>query len=553
MAIFEQGAAVVVGISRYQFVPPLLETVTNDAIRIRRLLVNPQQCAYDPTRVELLLNGEATKQTILDAISRLANRCTENSTAIFFFSGHGGTSIKNPSKCYLLPVGSRSDSDEAIAQTSISAKEFSKAWSRVRAKRKLVILDCCHAAGAVVFKNNSVVKLGFQDRMLGKLQAGRGDVVISSCREEEVSFVFPNDENSLFTKHLLAGCEGGVRSQDGLIRVLQLFDYVATHITKDFQGQHPILKCDVQDNFPIAMWKGGQKLPAAQFELATQKHKPATKAAPLPKRTSVILACLALALLVVLVISTSGYWGAFSNNSSKDNRELDSNRSISAGSANQNADSAKRGEVAKPSMLKPKTVHVNYVARDRTRLPHDSPAQRFTDLGEVGADVFETSANEFVNVEIRLEQAAYCYLFALNPTDDPVARIQLCHPESEFQEPAESSGFGYPQQKDLKFPLNDGIGQVAFVLVKSTTPLPSFAEWRDLHLGKNFPWRKTQDGTVWQYEDKSLAPLIKQGSTPRGDPISLGRADSVLQQVIRHLEEKNVDFHLLAFPVLEAF
>ena len=35
----------------------------------------------------------------------------------------------------------------------------------------------------------------------------------------------PGDENSVFTKHLLAGLTGGVPSDDGAVRVFDLFEF----------------------------------------------------------------------------------------------------------------------------------------------------------------------------------------------------------------------------------------------------------------------------------------------------------------------------------------
>jgi hypothetical protein len=44
---------------------------------------------------------------------------------------------------------------------------------------------------------------------------------------------------------------------DGLIRVLDLFHYVAAEVAKSLDSQNPVLTTRTQDNFPIALRKGG--------------------------------------------------------------------------------------------------------------------------------------------------------------------------------------------------------------------------------------------------------------------------------------------------------
>jgi hypothetical protein len=52
---------------------------------------------------------------------------------------------------------------------------------------------------------------------------------------------------------------------DGLIRVFDLFNYVAEHVAETAPGrQHPIFKAaDLEDNFPVALERGGTKSASA--------------------------------------------------------------------------------------------------------------------------------------------------------------------------------------------------------------------------------------------------------------------------------------------------
>ncbi len=82
---------------------------------------------------------------------------------------------------------------------------------------------------------------------------------MASSRENELSWILPNAANSLFTQHLLGGFRGGIQSNDGLIRIFDLFEYLQPKVTADKPSQHPIFKAELEENFPIALFLGGQK------------------------------------------------------------------------------------------------------------------------------------------------------------------------------------------------------------------------------------------------------------------------------------------------------
>ena len=91
------------------------------------------------------------------------------------------------------------------------------------------------------------------------LKAGRGRVILASSRSTEYSYVFPGATHSLFTHHLLAGLQGGIPSDDGVIRIFDLFEYLQPRVTGDQPNQHPLFKAELEENFPIALYLGGKK------------------------------------------------------------------------------------------------------------------------------------------------------------------------------------------------------------------------------------------------------------------------------------------------------
>ncbi|MEA3397614.1 MAG: toll/interleukin-1 receptor domain-containing protein, partial [Chloroflexota bacterium] len=148
-----------------------------------------------------------------------------------------------------------------VNETAISGDEFTGALRAIPARKVVVVFDCCHSGGIGQPKDVAapVIKAGFSDRYYDALKEGRGRVILASSRSTESSWVLPGAENSLFTQHLLAGMRGGIPSDDGLIRIFDLFEYLQPRVTGDQPNQHPIFKAELEENFPVTLYLGGQK------------------------------------------------------------------------------------------------------------------------------------------------------------------------------------------------------------------------------------------------------------------------------------------------------
>jgi uncharacterized caspase-like protein len=262
MPTFPEAHALVVGIAAYRHLRPLPATVLNDAEAIHTALVDPGVGAYNVGNVRLLRNDQATRDALRAAMADLARAANDRSTVFIYFSGHGGRLESGPAADdYLLPADAVYPDEAALAASALSAAEFTAALRAINARKLVVILDCCHAGGLGEAKD---FKGGLSGGTLDQLQAGFGRVVIASSRGSESSWVQPGDAHSVFTKHLLAGLRGGAPAPDGLVRIFDLFHYLQPRVTADQPNQHPVLKAEVEENFPIALSLGGKALaPAA--------------------------------------------------------------------------------------------------------------------------------------------------------------------------------------------------------------------------------------------------------------------------------------------------
>lgn len=254
--------ALVIGIADYLHITRLPGIVRQDALDIRDLLVDPERCGYPGENVSLLLDGQATREAILAALAGLAERAGPASAVFVYLSSHGGrvTSGARAGE-YLFPVDTILASDDELARTAISGDEFTAALRAIGARKVLVIFDCCHSGGIGQPKDAAapLVKAGIPDAWCERLATGRGRAILSSSRDSEYSYVLPAAANSLFTQHLLGGLSGGIPSEDGLIRVFDLFEYVQPRVTHDQREQHPVFKADLEENFAVALYAGGRQ------------------------------------------------------------------------------------------------------------------------------------------------------------------------------------------------------------------------------------------------------------------------------------------------------
>lgn len=263
MSSMDNAHALVIGIANYQSldITPLPESVTKDAQDMYNLLINPNTCAYPSDNVKLLLDGEATQATIRQELEKLAQQTNEHSIVFFYISSHGGRIRSGEyAGSYLLPVDTKDLLGASLNQTAISGEEFTEALSKIPARKAVVVFDCCHAAGIGELKGDEAgdFKKGLPESYYQTLQSGRGRAILASSRETEYSTVMPGAENSLFTQHLLAGLQGGALGSGGVIRILDLFNYLQPKVTADQPGQHPILKVEIEENFPVALYLGGK-------------------------------------------------------------------------------------------------------------------------------------------------------------------------------------------------------------------------------------------------------------------------------------------------------
>lgn len=179
---FVSGHAVIVGVGAD------LPTTVQDAEGLGKILCDPERCAYPPDQVRVLTNGKSTRGQVLTALDRLVEVAAEDATVVIYYSGHGyevGTPIGT--EYFLMPYGY---DVKNLPGTAIRGAELTPRIRAIRARRVLLLLDCCHAGGLDPSRSPGVqlTKAPLPAEAQQLLAEGRGLVLVASSRASEKSF-----------------------------------------------------------------------------------------------------------------------------------------------------------------------------------------------------------------------------------------------------------------------------------------------------------------------------------------------------------------------------
>lgn len=241
---FRQGHALIIGTG-----DPGIEVTERDAQGLHALLIDDSKAGYPKVQAKLLVRAEATRQNILDELDKLAARVERDpdrdTTVMIYFSGHGLRGDGQTPTYYLIPHGYQIGAE---ATTAISGSEFSDRIAAIKARKLMVFLDCCHAAG--VPKTPGFKPAAIPPDLESRLGRGSGVVIMASSRDDEKSYT--GTPYSVFTACLLEALEGR-GSSDSYAYILDVIAYLMRHVPSRQPNQHPMIKkmLDLGENFPI--------------------------------------------------------------------------------------------------------------------------------------------------------------------------------------------------------------------------------------------------------------------------------------------------------------
>lgn len=221
-SLYRESWAVIIGIDAYKRWPRLTYAAA-DARAIRDALVTRFQ--FQPSHVTLLLNEQATKANILEALGdRLDQRRVHREDRVFvFFAGHGATRAlpSGGALGYIIPV----DADlEHYTSTAISMTNFRDISDQIPAKHVLFVIDACYG-GLALMRGGTAYRDEVTRRVARQMLTAGG-------ANEQVADNGPRG-HSIFTWTLLQALEGRAdANRDGYVTASEIYAFVGPGVSE---------------------------------------------------------------------------------------------------------------------------------------------------------------------------------------------------------------------------------------------------------------------------------------------------------------------------------
>ncbi len=252
----ENVYGLIIGISNYKD-PAItkLDYTRADAEGIFKILADPKLVGIKQDKIKMLLDGDATKFNIEDAISDwLYKNADKDSTVLVYFAGHGGLEEDRQGlekeKTYLLPYDSIFGK---LFTTAISTSRFHELLASIRSKKLVFFLDSCHSGGICVRKGARDISPEFNPSI--QLADGEGRLVIAAAQPDQRSWENEKLGHGIFTYHLIEALSGAAdANKDGCVTISEVYNYLGNNVPKTTMQltgnkQEPLFSGDFKRDF----------------------------------------------------------------------------------------------------------------------------------------------------------------------------------------------------------------------------------------------------------------------------------------------------------------
>ncbi len=231
--------AVIIGVSQYAHMPVLRYT-DDDAYRMYAFFKSPEGGALDDEQIRILIDEDATKKKILEAMEKVFTQAGEDDLVVLYFSGHG-------LKGSFLPI------DFDGFDNKVLHTEINDILRRSPAKHKLCIADACHSGSLLAMKGSIGSTLETYYKRLA--QSEGGTALIMSSKGEETSLESKGLRQGVFSHYLIRGLKGEADAdKDKIIEIGELYNYVSKEVIQyTARRQSPVLKGQFDVDMPIGV------------------------------------------------------------------------------------------------------------------------------------------------------------------------------------------------------------------------------------------------------------------------------------------------------------
>jgi uncharacterized caspase-like protein len=230
------GRRVALLIATFDYRDPALRQLRSpgrDACELQDVLSDPRIGGFD---VQTLVN--ASSGEVQEGIEDFCSDRHPDDQLLIYLSCHGV--LDDYGRLYYATANTRR---QRLAATAVPAAWLNERLEDCRARRQVVVLDCCHS-GAFARASKGDAPLSLQQRFEPH---GRGRVVLTASRSTEYSFEGeqPSGEGvpSVFTKAIVEGLATGDadRDRDGMITVTDLYHHLYETVRSAEPRQTPEL------------------------------------------------------------------------------------------------------------------------------------------------------------------------------------------------------------------------------------------------------------------------------------------------------------------------
>ncbi len=221
---------VIVGIADYLDNEALkdLRFTINDARILSNFYRSKNGGAVSENSIVLLLDNEATKENIVNKTKALFSKAGPNDMIVFYFSGHGDVMKENGTPAlHLIPH----DFSGTSKKSALPISTIEDLFKSSAANKKLLMLDACHSGGTLPQLKgrftNHLASLEDKDvAILTSSDFGETSLEINSIGEGRGLFSY------FLTNALIYNSSDCDTNTDGIVSILELFDYVRNGVSK---------------------------------------------------------------------------------------------------------------------------------------------------------------------------------------------------------------------------------------------------------------------------------------------------------------------------------
>ena len=239
--------AAVIGINQYKNRKLNLKYARNDAEAFADYMKT--NMGLDSEHVIEQYDQDATQRNIKSLLgTQLRRKVRKEDTLFIFFAGHGAPEDDPASpdqdkiRKYLLPYDAEI---EDLYTTAIAMDEIAEIFGRIQAERIVFMIDSCYSGaggGRTILAQSGRSVLS--DEFLNRIAQGRGRIILTSSRQNEISKESDKLKHGFFTYYLIKGLKGEADLNDD--KIIDL-DEISFYLNKQVpeatnNSQHPVKK-----------------------------------------------------------------------------------------------------------------------------------------------------------------------------------------------------------------------------------------------------------------------------------------------------------------------